>query len=244
MGVPQGTVLGPILFLVYINNIASIKNFEGHLISYADDTALVFVGDSWEAVYERAENGLSEIYNWLNYSVLSLNNAKSKFLAFSISVDDQPEHQVLRVHKSNCDRQNCDCPLIEKCHSIKYLGLMIDHHLRWNEHVNSITKKVRYITFKFYQLRYILNKKCLLDVYDALVESVIRYCIIIWGGLFNNVLKNLQTTQNTTLKVIFNKHRLYSTNALYTENRLMDVRNIYSYNYLLCMQQCSRHMSG
>lgn len=172
-------------------------------------------------------------YIYLNNSLLSLNIAKSKFLAFSISVNDQPENQSLRVHKIKCDHQNCDCPLIEKCNSIKYLGLTIDHHLRWNEHVNSITKKVRYITSKFYQLRYILSKKCLLAVYDALVVSIIRYCIIIWGGLFNNVSKQLQVTQNTILKVMFKKSRLHSTNTLYAESKLFDIRNIYSYNCLL-----------
>ena len=154
-------------------------------------------------------------------------------MSFSITVDDQPVSQSLKVHKYTCNRQNCNCPIIEKCNSARYLGLTVDHHLRWTEHINSITKKVRYITTKFYQLRSILTKRCLLSVYDALVESIIRYCIIVWGGLFNNVLKNLQVTQNTVLKVMFNKSRLHSTSELYAESKLLNIRNIYSHNCLL-----------
>lgn len=166
--------------------------------------------------------------------MLSLNVDKSKFLTFTLSADDQPEKSFLIVHKRNCQHRNeCVCPEIKKTNKIKYLGVMVDHHLRWNEHIEYITKKTRILIHKFYELKGILNRKNLFIVYDSLVASIINYCIVAWGGLFKNSLNNLQVTQNSILKIILNKSRLYNTTLLYNEAKALNIKNAYSYHSLL-----------
>lgn len=234
MGVPQGTVLGPILFLVYINLISNLCNFDGHIVSYADDTAIVFEGDSWDSALHKAEKGLISIYKWLNYSVLSLNTEKTKFMTFTLLSDDQPNKKNIFIHNNSChNHQNCTCPHISKVSKIKYLGVMLDHHLRWDEQITYINKRLRQLINKFYCLREILNLKNLRIVYNALVESIIRYCILAWGGLFQNNLHNLQVTQNMLIKIILKKNSLYSTEALYSESGIFDVKKLYIYQCLI-----------
>lgn len=235
-GVPQGTVIGPILFLIYINNISKIINPEDDIISYADDTALIYQGKTWTEVYSNAEISIKKIHSWLNVSLLSLNTTKTKFLTFTISADDQPTKNKLIIHTDMCKKEEiCDCPCINKTNDVKYLGLMVDHHLRWNVHVDYLTKRLRRLIYKFYQLRGILNRKNLIITYNSLVESIIRYGITVWGGLFNNSLKHLEIVQNSLLKIIFNKEKRYPTDVLYNEIGLFSVRKLYAYECLLWM---------
>lgn len=236
MGVPQGTVLGPILFLVYINNLSQLKNIKGRVISYADDTVVIFEGKSWDTVYQDAESDLHVIQNWLNDSLLSLNVSKSKFITFSTNVKEQPLKSVITIHTSPCKKNvNCGCPNINQTYSIKYLGVIVDQHLRWADHVKYLTNRLRRLIFKFYQAREILNKNNLLMMYDALAESIMRYCIIIWGGLYKTLLHNLEVIQNTIIKIIFKKERRYSTELLFKNTGLLSIRKLYIYQCLLWM---------
>lgn len=236
IGVPQGTVLGPILFLIYMNNIANLKQFCGHLVSYADDTAMVFVGDTWDEVYKEAEKSLYITQQWLSYSLLNLNVHKCKFLTFSLTSEDQPNNDHLCIHNTKCNfRQNCSCPYVQKEKKVKYLGIIVDQHLRWDDHTNYLNKKIRLLTHIFYSLRDILHKRNFLLVYNSLIESVLRYCIVIWGGLYNNALNNLQRTQNGLLKIILKKPRLYSTELLYSECGIFDIKALFYYHCLLYM---------
>lgn len=86
---------------------------------------------------------------------------------------------------------------------------------------------------KFYQLRDILNRKNLLIVYNSLVESILNYGIVVWGGLYKNALNIIQVAQNTLIKILFRKSFLFSSEKLYKESGLFNVRNIYIYHCLL-----------
>lgn len=235
-GVPQGTVLGPILFLLYINEIGNLP-IECSVISYADDTALLFYADTWTEVYRKAEIGLSLMLQWLSLSLLSLNTSKTYFITFSASAVDQPEEDILKIHTHDCNINNnkCICPEIAKVHKTKYLGVIIDQHLKWNEHANYLTTKMRKLFYKFYQLRDILSRKLIKILYMSLVESILRYCIIAWGGLYQNAMRNLSVCQNTILKIIFRKEPMFSTVQLYKDTGVLNIRSLYVYcclNYI------------
>lgn len=233
-GIPQGTVLGPILFLLYINNLYKSIDGKGELISYADDTALVFQGNSWNDTYKSAEMGLQKVQAYLSQSLLSLNIKKTQFVAFSLTDGDQPSRGEIKIHHSTCEvSRDCGCPVITKVKNIKYLGLFLDCHLRWTGHVDYLVNRLKQLTYKFYQLRDILDAHVLKIVYVSLAESIIRYCIVIWGGLYENALGALAVMQNTILKILFKKDALYSTRLLYSELNIFNIRKLYIYETLL-----------
>lgn len=228
--VPQGTVLGPILFLIYINSLFKI-NSEIKIVSYADDTVLLFHGDNWESTVQKASIGLSTVRMWLDKNLLTLNYQKTKFIGFSISSANCNNINNVTLHSNSCmlnELQNCACDRnINAVKEIKYLGVIVDQHLRWKSHIELISKKIRTLIPIFYQLRNILHQKQLISVYKALAESIIRYAITCWGGLYDNVLNMLQVTQNYIIKVMLKKPKMYSTQRLYDEKMLLNIRLIY-----------------
>lgn len=217
MGVPQGTVIGPLLFIIYINSLLSLK-IEGSAISYADDTVLIFSDKTWDNVKNKATRGVNIVKNWLDCNKLSLNIKKTSFMAFSIINNSRPSFNAISITDSS--------ETIKQVEKVKYLGVIMDQYLKWDQHVLETAKKLRRFIYKFYQLRNILNTKQLNIVYKSLVESIINYGILVWGGLYDNALKNLNTVQNYILKVIGRKDKYHETKKLYSEQTL-NARSLY-----------------
>lgn len=229
-GVPQGSVLGPTLFLIYVNDLCNIKLQSGKLIAFADDTALVFSAPTWNQTVELAEIGLEEVMSWLRKNLLTLNVNKTKYVTFSKSTADQPHHGNIRIRAHICGNKFgdfCSCSSLERCSYLKYLGVMVDGLLNWQEHIKVLTGRIRKLIMVFKRLRHIIDLKLLTTIYYALCHSLLAYCVTVWGGTYKTYLLRTERAQRAVLKVMLNKPFRFPTNDLYSETGFLTVRQLF-----------------
>jgi hypothetical protein len=228
-GLPQGTVLSPILFILYVNDMLKLKLDNCKIISFADDTALIFNDITWNSVYSTAEKGLTNLKKWLDSNTLSMNILKTKYIAFSPTVMGRPPDCLgLRLHV--CDGSNidiCGCQLLERVSQTKYLGIIVDENLRWEPHIQYLCKRLRFSSHMFYRARTVLNVRELKILYFSLVQSILQYGLIIWGGTYDCHMSNLFITQKMIIKTIMFKPRLYSSEQLFNDFQVLTVRQLY-----------------
>jgi hypothetical protein len=227
-GVPQGTVLGPVLFLIYINDLCNLK-INGQIITYADDTVLLFKGENWPDTFRSASESLRTVYSWLNSNLLTLNKDKTLYVAHTVDQRTQPGSNFkLILHSQNCiNNVNCLCQEINPAKSIKYLGITMDRFLKWDVHVATTIKKIHNIQYIFYRLRHILNRQLLFTVYQSLAVSIIQYGIIAWGGAYKATMDRVTRAQKLLLKIILKRNKRSSTTDTYENSKVLDVRQIF-----------------
>ena len=238
-GVPQGSILGPTLFLLYINDLSSMKIPNAKVFSYADDTSIVFTGNSWHDVKQEAEMGMAKVADWLNANLLTLNTSKTNYVCFSVSNRTQPMDDLnIKIHMCGDPKnKNCACLGISRISQTKYLGVVVDQRLSWYQHLDLVTKRVRRLGWIFKSLRHIapkniINKQntprnILNEVYLALAQSVLLYCITVWGGATKTKLIELERAQRALIKIMYYKNMLYPTNTLYIISDLLSIRKLY-----------------
>lgn len=229
-GVPQGSILGPSLFLIFINELCQFVPDRGKIFTFADDTALIFEGESWEATRMYAECGMQRVIIWLQKNLLSLNLSKTKYLPFSILKKGIPQKDTFQIHAHTCrdyPKRLCNCMCLEQVLCIKYLGVMIDSQLSWMPQIVSVASRVRKLIWVFKNLRNVATGDLLKSVYYALCQSVIGYCIPVWGGACKTYLIKLERAQRSVLKVMNFKSYRYSTELLYKECKVLTVRQLF-----------------
>jgi Reverse transcriptase (RNA-dependent DNA polymerase) len=217
MGIPQGSILGPLLFNIYINDI-SLLAMKGNLKLFADDCVIFYRSKSVvEAVREMNE----AYYYYLNK--ITLNASKTKYVIFSAV------NKVIQTHQPPSFQGES----IERVSHIKYLGLTLDQNMTWMEHIRQLRLKISPYVGLLCRLKYSLPSRMLKLIYSAYISSNLLYLVMIWGAASSSHLKPLQTLQNRALKQTFGKCRLYPTIDLYTEvassSRILPIKAMYEY---------------
>ena len=219
-GVPQGSVLGPVLFLLYINDISRITN-ECKFVLYADDTNLVFAYNSALQLEIAMNSVLFKLKNWLDLNKLTINSTKTNYIVFN-----KPKI-CLNIKLSD--------EKIIRSESIKFLGIIIDDRLCWKQHYESVKSKLYYSISIMRNLKEYLPTYILKLIYFSLFHSHIIYCTHIWGNTSKYIMQTLIVAQNKIMRQIYRLNYRTNTDYIYKTKKIMSFKNIIIFKSLKIM---------
>ena len=228
-GVPQGSILGPLLFIIYMNDVHMASNYFTPIV-YADDTNLYSTlgafslttpinTHNFKELSDSINTELNNISDWLAINKLSLNVKKTKYMIF---------HSKQRnVSHINLDLKINNHP-IDRVKDFNFLGLTIDDTLSWKDHIQKISTKISRVIGVLNRLKKFLPSSILILLYNSLILPHLQYCSLVWGFRPGRIVK----LQKRAVRLITNSKYNAHTEPLFKKMNLLKFEDIFKCNAL------------
>ena len=213
VGVPQGSCLGPLLFLIYINDMHLCTSLKIRL--FADDACVSFSHENPIYLENKINTELVKIDSWLITNKLFLNYSKSNFLVFS------------RKKHKYCFKISINSNILKQEQSAKYLGIIIDDKLCWKQHLSKLKTSLSRSCYAICKLKNYANLRTLKSVYYSLFYSKLKYCISSWGSTASSNLEEIFRLQKRALRFVCSEHYKSPTNPLFIKMGMLKLPEIH-----------------
>ena len=203
-GVPQGSILGPLLFLIYINDI--VRNINSSIRLFADDTSLYIIVENPIQAAIILNSDLSQIYTWASNWLVTFNPSKTESLLFSRKLF-KPLHPTLYMNQQD----------IITVESHKHLGLTFTNDLSWHEHLNNIKTKAWHRINVMRKLKFQLSRKSLQIIYFSFIRLLLEYADVVWDNCTQYEANELEKIQHEAARIVSGATKLVSIDKLLKE---------------------------
>ena len=196
-GVPQGSVLGPLLFIIYINDLPEVIS-HAQVLTFADDTKLVSQISNSNDVYNLQED-LNNLINWSNMNNMKLNDQKFELLCHKLNSENQNQTFSKELPFNNLFFSYTVSNFIDISPSlfVRDLGILIDNKLQWDTHIQNVTKKARQVCGWILSVFYTRDSATMLTLFNSLVRSKIEYGSEIWNPHLNKHIIQIENIQRS-----------------------------------------------
>lgn len=215
-GVPQGSILGPLLYLIYTNDVVNVTN--NRIVLFADDTSVLFWADDLEGCKRDIEVTLKNLNNWFTSNNLLLNINKTKLLVFG------PRREQELGIKLGKDE-------IESTESLSFLGVNLDRQLDWRTHVSLLAGSMARYCYAISVIANNINVSAALSAYHAFVQSRVRYGVMFWGNSVDS--GRIFKLQKKCLRTIFKIKQLESCRDAFINNNILTLYSLYIYECVM-----------
>ena len=184
-GVPQGSILGPLLFILYINDIVKVSTVLKPVL-FADDTSLFYAHIDLDTLIEEINEKLQKITTWFHTHKLSLNKKKSNFIIF---------FSKGKTYNTDNVKININGNEIKQMNFTKCLGIYIDEHLSWAQHIDYLSNKIARNVGILSKLKHFLSMYIMNTLYYYFILSHLQYCTLLWANTYSSCLNKFRILQ-------------------------------------------------
>ena len=226
-GVPQGSILGPLLFLVYINDITNTSKTLKFIL-FADDTNIFYSHENLEILFNTLNTEIDKVSQWFICNKLSLNISKTNFIRF------KPTASQNNYNRYNI---NIDGLSLTELRSTKFLGITIDSSLTWNDHIHNIHTSVSRTIGILYRLKNFISQNSLVILYNALILPYITYCNIVWGNCGSTKINPILNLQKRAVRLITSSQYLSPSNPLFCRLKTLKIEDLHTFQTAVFMHK-------